>query len=93
MEWEFSSLEKLFGAVEGNRDLQRYAAEADLFRNTYYLACATYASMYPRLATGLWKLLAQLEAAGEYAEMSRRQLKKPWVEPYLIPLKKAAGKP
>jgi tetratricopeptide (TPR) repeat protein len=90
VEWEFTSLEALLRSTAGNRELIEFAEGTDLYRNTYYLACSTWASMYPKLATGLWRLLGQLEEAGEYGDMSRRQLKKPWVEPYLIPLKKGA---
>jgi tetratricopeptide (TPR) repeat protein len=92
VEWEFTSFESLLRAASGPRELQEYAQSSGLFRNTYYLACATWASMYPKLATSLWRLLGQLESAGEYAELSRRQLKAPWVEPYLVPLKKATGR-
>jgi hypothetical protein len=88
VEWEFTSFDALLRSTEGNRELTGFAEGADLYRNTYYLACSTWASMYPKLATGLWRLLGQLDAAGEYRDMSRGQLKKPWVEPYLVPLKK-----
>ncbi len=88
VEWEFTSFESLLASAAAHRDLADFAQESGLFRNTYYLACATWASMYPKAATALWKILGKLEAAGEYAELSRRQLKKPWVEPYLVPLKK-----
>ncbi len=92
VEWEFSSFEALLRGAAENRDLRGFVEGGDLYRSAYYLACSTWASMYPKLATGLWKLLGQQEAAGEYSELSRRQLKKPWVEPYLVPLKKQAGR-
>lgn len=92
VEWEFSSFDSLLRSSSGSRELQEYAQTSGLFRNTYYLACATWASMYPKLATALWRLLGQLEPAGEYAELSRRQVKAPWVEPYLVPLKKGSGR-
>jgi len=92
VEWEFDSFEKLVVSIDDERELSDFAAEAGLFRNLYYLAGATYAAMYPKQASSLWKLISASASAGEYAELSKRQLRKPWIEPYLVPLKAPAGK-
>lgn len=93
VEWEFNSFEKLLDEAEGERDLRDFVAQSGMFKDLYYLAGSTYAAMYPRLATSLWKLISISGGAGEYAGMSKQQLKKPWIEPYLVPLKKPAVKP
>jgi hypothetical protein len=93
VEWEFTSFEKLLEAVDGERELRDFVAQSGLFKDLYYLAGSSYAVMYPRLATSLWKLISISRTAGEYAVLSKQQLKKPWIEPYLVPLKKPAVKP
>jgi tetratricopeptide (TPR) repeat protein len=93
VEWEFDSFEKLVASIDGERALSDFAAEAGLFRNLYYLAGSTYAAMYPKQANSLWKLVSTSASAGEFAELSKRQLRKPWIEPYLVPMKAPAGKP
>jgi tetratricopeptide (TPR) repeat protein len=93
VEWDFSTFEDLLGAAEEQKDLHQYVADSGLYRNLYYLAGSTYASMYPRLAQTLWRAASRSKLAGEFADLSGRQLKKPWIEPYLVPVKKAqAGK-
>jgi tetratricopeptide (TPR) repeat protein len=93
VEWEFSTFEDLLGAAEEQKDLHQYVADVVLYRNLYYLAGSTYASMYPKLAQSLWRAASRSKIAGEFADLSAKQLKKPWIEPYLVPLKKApAGK-
>ncbi|MBE3064972.1 MAG: hypothetical protein IMZ69_08135 [Spirochaetes bacterium] len=92
VEWEFSSFEALLDAVEEHKDLQEYVVGAGLFRSLYYLAGSTYASGYPKSAQTLWRLIARAKQAGEYGELSAKQLSKPWIEPTLIPLKKTQAR-
>jgi tetratricopeptide (TPR) repeat protein len=89
VEWEFSTFEALLDAAEGQKDLHQYVADVGLYRDLYYLAGSTYASMYPKLAQALWRAVTRLKLAGELADLSGKQLKKPWIEPYLVPAKKA----
>jgi hypothetical protein len=92
VEWEFSSFEALLDTVDEHKDLQEYIVGVELFMNLYYLAGSTYASGYPKSAQALWRLLARAKQAGEYADLSVKQLKKPWIEPTLIPLKKTQAR-
>jgi tetratricopeptide (TPR) repeat protein len=88
VEWEFSSFEALLQAVDEHKELQEYVVGVGLFSSLYYLAGSTFASGYPKSALALWRLIASAKQAGEFAELSAKQLKKPWIEPTLIPLKK-----
>jgi hypothetical protein len=88
VEWEFSSFEALLQAVDEHKELQEYVVGVGLFSSLYYLAGSTFASGYPKSAMALWRLVASANQAGEYADLSAKQLKKPWIEPTLIPLKK-----
>jgi tetratricopeptide (TPR) repeat protein len=88
VEWEFSSFEALLQAVDEHKELQEYVVGVGLFSSLYYLAGSTFASGYPKSAMALWRLIASAKQAGEYAELSAKQLTKPWIEPTLIPLKK-----
>jgi tetratricopeptide (TPR) repeat protein len=81
IEWEFDTLAALLGSVEGSRELTRFAVQSGLAKDMYYLAGSAWAAMYPKLATGLWSMLAKWGIAGEYAALSTRQLQKPWIEP------------
>lgn len=92
VEWEFDTFSALLGAADGNRELSRFTAQSGLAKDLYYLAGSTWAGMYPKLATSLWSMLAIPNFAGEYAELSKRQLKKPWIEPYLVPQKPRQGR-
>ncbi len=92
VEWEFSSFDALLDAVDEHKDLQEYVAGSPLYKSLYYLAGATFASGYPKSAQALWRLIARATQAGEYAELSAKQLKKPWIEPTLIPLKKTQAR-
>jgi tetratricopeptide (TPR) repeat protein len=82
-EYEFSTLGELLAAVDASSELQAYAASTGLFKDLYYLASSTFVNGYPRHSNSLWKILAATPSAGQYRDLSARQLKKPFVEPLL----------
>jgi len=82
-EFEFSTLAELLAAVDASAQLKAYAASTGLFKDLYYLAGSTFANGYPRHAANLWKILSAVPGAGQYKELSTRQLKKPFIEPLL----------
>jgi tetratricopeptide (TPR) repeat protein len=84
IEFEFSTLEELLNTAQGRRELLKYIAEKDLFRDLYYLAGSTYADGYPQHSLGMWKLIARFPSAGQYVDLSLRQIKKPWTEPFIV---------
>ncbi len=82
-DYEFTTLSDMLAAAEKNADLRSYAASAGFYRDLYYLAGAMFANGFPRHAFGLWQALSTVPSAGEYRDLSLRQLKKPFVEPLL----------
>jgi hypothetical protein len=83
VDFEYSDLNELFAQVNSSDELKVYAASTGLFKDLYYLAGSTFAYGYPQHALYLWKLLARCPSAGQFANLSSRQLKKPFVEPLL----------
>jgi tetratricopeptide (TPR) repeat protein len=92
VEWEFSTFEALLASADEHKDLREYLAGSPLYKSLYYLAGATYATGYPKSAQAIWRSIARATQAGEYAALSAKQLKKPWIEPTLIPLKKTTAR-
>jgi tetratricopeptide (TPR) repeat protein len=82
-EYEFTSLADLMRRIDAAPELRRYAQDVGFFRDLYYLAGATFANGYPLNGKALWNLIAGSKAADSYADLSRRQAKKPWIEPLL----------
>jgi hypothetical protein len=82
-DYEFSTLAELLTAIDASAELKAYAGSTGLFGDLYYLAGATFADGYPRHAVNIWKLLSGMPAAGQFKDLSARQLKKPFVEPLL----------
>jgi tetratricopeptide (TPR) repeat protein len=82
-EYEFSTLGELLAAVDASEELKAYAGSTGLFKDLYYLAGSTFADGFPRHSSNLWKLLAAVPSAGQFRDLSARQLKKPFVEPLL----------
>jgi tetratricopeptide (TPR) repeat protein len=83
VDYGFSSLKDLLETTEKTTDLREYAVHYDLYKDLYYLAGATFADGYPQHSRQLWQLIASSQAAGTYAELSRKQLKTPWIEPLI----------
>jgi tetratricopeptide (TPR) repeat protein len=67
----------------GNRLVMQYMQDAELPRALYYLATAAHESGFNGRATELWRILAAMEAAGEYRDRARDQLISPSTEPRL----------
>ena len=85
VDFEFSNLSDLLAAALKSKDAAAFIKEVDFFQDLYYLGCATYSSGLPQSAAVLWKMVAGTPAAGNYQDLAKRQLKKPWTEPVLMP--------
>ncbi len=83
VDFEFTTLPELLAGADRVADLRAYEVSSGLFRDLYYLAGSMFANGFPRHASALWKSLAAMPSAGQYRELSSRQLKKPFVEPLL----------
>lgn len=78
-----TGLAGLLEAVAGERDLRAWQADASLPQDLYYLAATAWELGHPLRARDIWTKLSKTEAAGRYAELSRRQLAAPFREPFL----------
>jgi tetratricopeptide (TPR) repeat protein len=92
IDYQFSALNDALNSVELNPELKGYVVRSDLYKDLYYLAGATFANGYPGHALTLWRLIADQPGAGAYQEMSKKQLKKPSIEPLLGAIGPASGK-
>lgn len=83
VDFEYSTIQDLLTGAGGSLDTSAYLERAGLFKDLYYLAGATFTSGYPQHSMTIWKIIANSAAAGTYRDLSRRQLKAPFVEPLL----------
>jgi hypothetical protein len=83
VDYQFTTLNDMLAKVNNHPELAEYVASGGLFKDLYYLAGATFATGYPAHAMTLWKLISGQAGAGAYQEMSRKQLRKPTLEPLL----------
>ena len=83
VEFQFSTLQDLLSASQQQRDASRYVTQEGLLKDLYYLAGSTFASGYPEHSRGIWKIIAESPMAGSYSNLSRRQLKAPFMEPLI----------
>jgi hypothetical protein len=87
--YEFDSLEGFLRIATTRENVRDYLASGGFYRVAYYLAAATFAAGHPNRAAEVWRALADSTAApaalGPYGDLARKQLKSPWVEPYLNP--------
>jgi hypothetical protein len=87
--YEFKTLEDFLDVAMKRENVRDYLVESDFFRVAYYLAAATFAAGHPSRASETFRLLAGSRAPvtdiGPYRDLARKQLKSPWVEPYLNP--------
>jgi tetratricopeptide (TPR) repeat protein len=83
VEQEFPDLASVLAVAAASPDLAEYGRSAGLYKDLYYLAGSTFAAGYPSHSTAIWKLLSASKAAGQYADLSTRQLKKAFIEPLL----------
>jgi len=86
-DFAYSSLEEFARAAFGRPAVRTYLLESAFSEMLYYLATATHAGGRTLRAREIWRAIATFDPAlaGRYAELSRRQLREPWVDPYLNP--------
>jgi tetratricopeptide (TPR) repeat protein len=87
--YEFDTLEGFLEIATRRPNVREYLVSEGFIRCAYYLAAATFAAGHPSRAAELWRVLAasRVDAAvlGPHADLARKQLQSPWVEPYLHP--------
>jgi len=78
-----TSLAGFFEAASSDRDLRAWLDASTLSQDLYYLSAAAWELGHPTRARDAWKILASLKDAGKFADLSKRQLAKPFREPFL----------
>ena len=86
-------LSTFFALVLRDRDARSWLASASLGADLYYLAASSWELGHPLRAQSIWKILSSVNEAGTYADLSRRQLARPFREPYLVPTFKLQSTP
>ena len=81
--FSFDNLNSLLYKALKYDTLVDYLERYNIFGCLYNLAAASYAFDYIIPANNLWHILSNFNEAGKYKTLSRRQLIKPWKEPYL----------
>lgn len=80
-----TSLDGFLAQVVRYRESRSWLEGASLPSDLYYLSAAAWELGHPVRAQSVWKTLANLKEAGKYSDLSRRQLLKPFREPFLEP--------
>jgi len=83
VDYAFTTLGDLMAAMSASRDLSGFARETGLYKDLYYLAGSAYAAGSVQNSLNLWTLVAGSQDAGTYQDLSRRQLKRPFLEPLI----------
>ncbi len=83
IDYQFTTLRDLLLLSESDKEISIYLGEVDIYKDLYYLAGSVFSEGYPEHSSEIWKLLSGLKSAGKYSDLSLKQLKSPWIEPYL----------
>jgi tetratricopeptide (TPR) repeat protein len=83
-DFQFTTLGDFFHAIASDKIVVDYFEKSDIYKDLYYLAGSTFKAGYPAHARFIWQLLSKSALSGAYADLSTRQLKSPWIEPFLI---------
>ena len=88
VDFQFLTLRDFLGQTSADKEVNQYLSSADIYKDLYYLAGSTFAEGYPEHASQIWKLLLDTKSPKPYADLSRKQLKSPWIEPFIqMPLR------
>lgn len=89
----FRGLEGFFALVVRDRETRSWLEGASLSSDLYYLSASAWELGHPVRAQSVWKILANLKEAGKFADLSRRQLVKPFRELFLAPTYRLESSP
>ena len=88
-----TGLESFLNAALRDRETRSWIETSSLFADLYYLSAAAWELGHPLRAQSVWKTLSSVKEAGKYADLSRRQLVKPFREPFLDQSYRLPGSP
>lgn len=89
----FTGLEGFLDLVLRDREARSWLEGASLFSDLYYLSASAWELGHPVRARSVWKILSNLQEAGKYADLSRRQLVQPFRELFLAPTFRLESRP
>jgi tetratricopeptide (TPR) repeat protein len=87
------SLASFFSHVLRDRDARSWLETSTFSSDVYYLSAAAWELGHPLRAQAAWRILANVKETGKYADLSRRQLAKPFREPFLEQTFRLPGSP
>jgi hypothetical protein len=87
--FEFRNLGQYLDAAWKRENIRSFLSEGEFFSAAYHLGAAAYPAGHRARAREIWRFVAglrlQAPQLGGYAELSRRQLQAPWVDPLINP--------
>jgi tetratricopeptide (TPR) repeat protein len=83
IDFEFRTLSDYLTSANTDADTAMYLQTVNIYKDLYYLAGSTYAQGSPMIASSIWKVLSSLSVSNRYSDLSKDQIRSPWIEPYL----------
>ncbi|MFP4483500.1 MAG: hypothetical protein ACLFO1_01455 [Spirochaetaceae bacterium] len=82
--YQFEAVAGFLDRLEREETVRAYLEEAEAYRILYHLATAVYgADISSRTPQDIWAIIAEEDAAGQWARMARRQLDDPRSDRYV----------
>jgi tetratricopeptide (TPR) repeat protein len=88
-----SGLASFFSSVLRDPEARSWFESSSFASDLYYLSASAWELGHPLRAQSSWKVLSTVKEAGKYAELSKRQLVKPFREPFLVPTYRLQSNP
>ena len=88
-----TGVESFFASVLRDPEARSWLDSSSIVSDLYYLAAASWELGHPLRARSVWKVLASVKESGKYADLSQRQLVKPFREPFLEPMFRLPSNP
>ncbi len=79
-EFAYTTLSAALDASYRIEDIEKYILDTKYYSILYYLAASLYANGHRQSSAALWRIVAKMPGAGEWAGRSSRQLVKPEIE-------------
>jgi tetratricopeptide (TPR) repeat protein len=88
-----SGLASFFSSVLRDPEASSWLETSSFVPDLYYLSGSAWELGHPLRAQPTWKILSTVKEAGKYAELSKRQLVKPFRELFLVPTYRLQSSP
>lgn len=86
-----TGLEGFFSAALRDPVTRPWIESSSLAADLYYLSASAWELGHPLRARAVWQILSSVKEAGTYTDLSKRQLAKPFREPFLEPAYRLPG--